>query len=176
MSVCIQLPSEGNLQGRERNGNSALVYSWSTRLVSNLPKTFSLIVHWAILLSSTNCSCYVEYCRAVFPKFLCTRISFGSEKYLRILTSLFMQISCVQMIGIQNWKFISQNSSSFLPLRDSPSGPRLPHRGFVITLRHTTLGRTPLDEWSTRRRVLYQTSHNTHNRQTSMAPAGQNWF
>jgi hypothetical protein len=30
---------------------------------------------------------------------------------------------------------------------DNPSGPRLPHcRGFEITLRHTTVGRTHLDE------------------------------
>ena len=34
---------------------------------------------------------------------------------------------------------------------------------------HTTLGRTPLDGWSTRRRDLYLT---THNRQTSMPPLG----
>ena len=40
------------------------------------------------------------------------------------------------------------------------------------TQRHTTVGRTPLDEWSTRRRDLYLTTHNTHNRQTSMPPAG----
>jgi hypothetical protein len=39
-------------------------------------------------------------------------------------------------------------------------------------LRHTTVGRTPLDEWSARRRDLYLTTHNTHNRQTSMLPAG----
>jgi hypothetical protein len=41
---------------------------------------------------------------------------------------------------------------------------------FTITLfRHTTLGRTPLDEWSARRRDLYLT---THNRQTSMPLVG----
>ena len=45
-------------------------------------------------------------------------------------------------------------------------------RFFEITLRHTTVGRTPLDEWSARRTDLYQTTHNTHNRQTSMPPAG----
>jgi len=28
----------------------------------------------------------------------------------------------------------------------TPSGRRPPYRGFTITLRHTTLGRTPLDE------------------------------
>ena len=38
--------------------------------------------------------------------------------------------------------------------------------------RRTTVGRTPLDEWSTRRRDLYLTTHNTHNRQTSMPPVG----
>jgi len=34
----------------------------------------------------------------------------------------------------------------------------------MITLRHNTLGRTPLDEWSARRRVLYLTTHITHKR------------
>jgi len=36
----------------------------------------------------------------------------------------------------------------------------------------TTVGRTPLDEWSARRRDLYLTTHNTHNRLTSMPPGG----
>jgi hypothetical protein len=49
---------------------------------------------------------------------------------------------------------------------------RLIFRGFTITLRHTTLGRTPLDEGPVRRRDLYLTKHNTHKRQTSMPEAG----
>src|SRR5215510_14280910 len=40
------------------------------------------------------------------------------------------------------------------------------------TLRRTTVGRTPLDEWSARSRHLYLTTHNKHNRQTSMPPVG----
>jgi hypothetical protein len=40
------------------------------------------------------------------------------------------------------------------------------------TLRRTTVGRTPLDEWSARRRDLYLTTHDTHNRQISMPPVG----
>jgi hypothetical protein len=53
------------------------------------------------------------------------------------------------------------------------SGPGSPfYWGFTITLRHTTLGRTPLDEWLARRRDLYLTTHNTHNRQTSMSLGG----
>jgi hypothetical protein len=46
--------------------------------------------------------------------------------------------------------------------------------GFLIvevsrlqSVEHTTLGMTPLDEWSVRRRDLSLTTHITHNRQTS---------
>ena len=42
-------------------------------------------------------------------------------------------------------------------LTTAPSGPRSPHcRGFKITHRHITLGRTPLDEWSAGRRDTWQ--------------------
>jgi hypothetical protein len=45
------------------------------------------------------------------------------------------------------------------------SRPGSPHyRGFTIKLRHTAVGRTPLDEWSARHRDLYLTTHNTHNK------------
>ena len=40
------------------------------------------------------------------------------------------------------------------------------------TRRRITVGKTPLDEWSARRRDLYLTTHNTHNRQTSMPQVG----
>ena len=58
---------------------------------------------------------------------------------------------------------------SFSPWRNSPpplpSGPRPPHcPRFTITLRHITLGRTPLDEWSARCRDLYLTIHNNQSR------------
>jgi hypothetical protein len=38
------------------------------------------------------------------------------------------------------------------------------------TQQRTTVGKTPLDEWSARCRDLYLTTHNTHNRQTSTPP------
>jgi hypothetical protein len=40
------------------------------------------------------------------------------------------------------------------------------------TQRRTTVGRTPLDECSARRRDLYLTTQDTHNRQISMPPVG----
>ena len=54
-----------------------------------------------------------------------------------------------------------------IPIRRRP-----PHCcGSESTLRHTTLGRTPVDEWSALRTDLYLTRHNTHKRQTSMPSA-----
>jgi hypothetical protein len=40
------------------------------------------------------------------------------------------------------------------------------------SVRHTTLDRPPLDEWSARRRDLFLTTHNTHKRKKSMTAAG----
>ena len=40
------------------------------------------------------------------------------------------------------------------------------------TQRRSTVGRTPLDEWSARRRDLYLTTHDTHNRKIPMPPVG----
>ena len=45
-------------------------------------------------------------------------------------------------------------------------------RGFKITLRHTTLDRTPLGKLSARRRNLYLSTHNSYKRQTSMRMPG----
>jgi len=55
----------------------------------------------------------------------------------------------------------------------APSGPGPPHyRGFTVTFRHTTLGSTPLDEWSNHHRYLYPTTHNSHKRQITTPLAG----
>jgi hypothetical protein len=59
----------------------------------------------------------------------------------------------------------------FFPLwRNSPTRTMaaLLLRFLAHTQWHTTIGRTPLDEGSTRRKDLYLTSHNTHQTQTSM--------
>jgi len=64
--------------------------------------------------------------------------------------------------------FYSIDRKLFSLLAQQPSsGPGPPH-----TQRRTTVGRTPLDEWLSRRRDLYLTTHNKHARQTSMTPVG----
>jgi hypothetical protein len=58
--------------------------------------------------------------------------------------------------------------------RDSPQWARASSftRFLDNTQRRNAVGRTPLDELSARRRDLYLTTHNSHNRQTSMPPVG----
>ena len=62
----------------------------------------------------------------------------------------------------------------FLIWRNSPQWPMVSSfpRFLDHTQQRTTLGRTPLDEWSARRRDLYLTIYNNQNRQTSTAPGG----
>jgi hypothetical protein len=54
-----------------------------------------------------------------------------------------------------------------------PSGPGPPHdRGFTITLRHTTVGRSSLDEQLSWHTDLYLTTHIIHKRQYIHVPSG----
>jgi len=58
--------------------------------------------------------------------------------------------------------------------RNIPRGARVSSftRFLDHSQRSTTVGSTPVDEWSARRRDRYLKTHNTHNRQTSMPPVG----
>jgi len=69
---------------------------------------------------------------------------------------------------------VAKYSSNFFYLADSPQCAKTSSftRFLDHTQRSTTVGRTPSDEWLARRRDLYLTKHNTHNRQTSTPPAG----
>ena len=90
-----------------------------------------------------------------------------------------MESSSYPNTSVYNRNLIRQNTSEsfklvyLFPWHKAPvesGSPR--HRSFTITLRHTTLSRTHLDEWSARRRDLYLTTHGTAKKQTSMPPAG----
>ena len=101
--------------------------------------------------------------------FLRNNISYTKPHMLRFITE--SSLSTYTFIRVSH----PYNTHIYFFWRDSPP----PHqwarassfaRYLDHTQRRTTVGRTPLDEWSARRRDLYITTHNTHNRQTSTPP------
>ena len=91
-------------------------------------------------------------------------ISFGPLQTHRCQFSMFSGRACFQRAGLY-----------ILFFRDTkaPRGPGSPKcRGYTITLRHTTLGTTPLDGWKARSKDLYLTTHNTHHETDIHAPGG----
>jgi len=77
--------------------------------------------------------------------------------------------TCIKQPELHTYFFAS--SFSYSATANSATGsPHCP--GFTITLRHTTFGRTSLDEWSSRRTDLYLTTQIILKKQTSMPPAG----
>jgi len=95
--------------------------------------------------------------RQFSPQF-CTATLLGPNF---LLSALFSNTICRTFVFFPPWCF------------DPMPGHGIPLWDFTITLiGHTTLGRTPPDECSARRRDLYLTTHNTHKRQTSMPPVG----
>ena len=79
-----------------------------------------------------------------------------------------------QLFRLNRWQdwYVTVVGRFFFFLQQPPQWARA--SSFTRFLNHTdtTLGRTPLDEWSARRTDLYLATHNTHNRQTSMPPVG----
>ena len=75
---------------------------------------------------------------------------------------------------VRIFQYISNQMQLFFLWRCDPT--RVMASSFLRFLDHTqrrtTVGRTLLNEWSARRRDLYLTTHNTHNRQTSMPCVG----
>ena len=84
----------------------------------------------------------------------------------------FAQENCWIFNSIRN-RWAAANFNFFLLWRCDPA--QVMASSFTRFLDYTqqciTAGRTPLDEWSARRRD-YLTTHNTHNRQTLMPPVG----
>ena len=78
---------------------------------------------------------------------------------IRVCVCIYIYIYIYIYTFWHNSPSVGQGFSSFIRFLDD-------------TQWRTIVGRSPLDEWSARRRDLYLTTHNTHNKQTSMAPSG----
>jgi hypothetical protein len=86
----------------------------------------------------------------------------------------FWQIGYVKFLNTAHPLWCISHKYFFPPMARQPYmglgllvSSRLHHH---THMRHTTVGRTPLDEGPARRKDLYLTTHNTHKRQISMPP------
>jgi hypothetical protein len=85
-----------------------------------------------------------------------------------------LQYSLERPVCVSELAFNYSNSYFFFFGLDSPQWVMASSFTSFLdhTQRRTRVGRTPLDKWSARRRDLYLTTHNNHNRQTSITPMG----
>ena len=116
--------------------------------------------------------------RVQFPRWRRSRKRLSVCSVLRC-PDLWLQCSVSFMHGLEKthhaWGVFSKPCTSFFLVRYLvPTCCRC--RGFFFapdnTQWPTTVGKTPLDDWSTPRTICYLTTHNIHKIETSMPPAG----
>jgi hypothetical protein len=107
--------------------------------------------------------------RPVNVALLVDKVALG-QVFLQVLQ--FSPVSVVPPMlhthSFTNLSFFFLSPTSFYLTRLGVEG----YYSFDFTQWHNTVGRTPLDEGSARRRDLYLTTHSTYNRQTFMPSAG----
>jgi hypothetical protein len=82
-------------------------------------------------------------CRAIIKKYIVIKM----HKLHFLMAILYIQIFYTSRVSVSSLKMAKNISFFFLWLNNPFSGALASSfRGFTITLRHTTLGRTPLDE------------------------------
>jgi hypothetical protein len=129
-------------------------------------KKFELFLYFGGKLEDLNINNFMLLCALLFHN--------DGQEIQILYKSIYIMIYLTQPLlnRICDVECFSLEPIPFFPMnRQPPWGPRPPHFSRLhdhTLFRHTTLGRTPLDEWSARRRELYLTTHNNHNRQTSM--------
>ena len=96
--------------------------------------------------------------------------NFKANEFCKYIKKTLLKYVYVVRVTCQSWAFHMEPP----PWRCGPT--RVMASSFLRFLDHTqrrvTVGRTPLDEWSARRRNLHMSTYNTHNRQSSMFPVG----
>jgi hypothetical protein len=128
-----------------------------------------LLVSFWFLQTPVPGECWL---RPYFP--ICTGTPAKSMSHLSLCILLALQqVTCAVLHELTSSSTPGLTNVRFTVACSGASAQRVtgpPHslRFVDHTQWHTTVGRTPLDEWSARRRDLYLTTHRTWVRQTSV--------
>ena len=119
-------------------------------------------------LSTTAWNIYSLHSSPVLSK-----LRFRFSRQVSTFATALFQAHCVTAHSFEFFFFYWRYNPLWVCVLQ-PSGGALASRTRFLdhTQRRATVRRTPLDEWSVRRRDLYLTTQNTHNRQTSMPWVG----
>jgi len=158
---------------------------WSTRLGVSSPgdgstvvvrkvQFFKKIVDWPSPKKRDCFSGYTliphNYLQGVDTNTFTSNLHIWSRNFLFYVKLVFLSFIILKAVVIQLYPLYC--FTHFIPIFFSLAlRPNADH-GLLSHEVSTTVGRTALDEWSARRRDLYLTTHNTHNRETSMTPVG----
>jgi hypothetical protein len=111
---------------------------------------------------------YIAYCH-IYCRYLRNKISLLFPFWILFSLSLTPVFYLILFCKTITEHFPLYHLRKFSRFATALHGLRPPHFwGFEITQRHTTVGRTPVDQWSSRLTELYFKTHNTHKRQTLM--------
>ena len=138
-------------------GRISISFANPTRLDNSSEKIFKEYFHCVTSLCCEKQlhSRSIQYGHIFLP--VTSSTSWSSDA---LRQTILMHLSNIRQLKVENTLPPPTHGAT------APSGPRPPHY-LTITLRRTTLSRTPLDEWPARRRDLYLTKLNTHKRQTA---------
>jgi hypothetical protein len=114
-----------------------------------------------------------------FSTLLVCKLTFSHDIRLQITYTFSFQTVTLNRVKTKH-RLREQHSNKETNKKPPPSPAQKPLVGQILlivkasqshSVRHTTLGRTSLDEGSAQRRDFYVITHNIHKSQTSMPPA-----
>jgi len=140
-------------------------------------------MHGLANFRSINCVVHYVITLGMFHRFSRSFMQMKGPYFYLFVTASSRILSNLSLLQLAQYSILCQLTLHF-PFRytafffffhstSAPNGPGPPPcQGFTIKLRHTTLGRASVGEWSTPRRAFYLKTLRTHKRQKSMPPAG----
>jgi hypothetical protein len=130
-----------------------LVNTWYTANTDASLQMWTFFVTGRIPLVTVIANFTVKLC---VYSLICLRVYWHRRFMWENIFEALRFYRCVLQLEVQNWFIVQYTKYSPFYGPTAPRGPVPYYRLFTIALRHTTLGRTPLDEWSARCRELWQ--------------------
>jgi len=153
-------------EGQQASSKQVEAYYWN-KLIANSTSCWFKLYGCITMHAQQNIKnyCWVLKCMALYL-YCPVHVRLLNQAQIQLHFYFIRNVTCFSVACVHYAYGFPRDATE-------PSGPGLPYQpGFTITLRHISLGKTPLNEWSARLRYLYLTAHDPHKKQTSIPPPG----